>query len=98
MPTGPKRPQHEIDRFVKRFLAGEQAVALAKEARVSKPGFYLWVAKYKRDLLEKSKRSGMNQHDAETADKRTLIIELEQLRAENRKLRDRVLDMMVKYE
>lgn len=91
-----KRPQHVIEQAVKRFMAGEQAVALAKEYKISKPGFYLWVSKYKRELLEKSKTVNMTPKDAATADKRTLLIEIDSLKLENRKLRDKVLDMMVK--
>jgi transposase len=92
-----KRPQHVIDEAVKRHVDnGEQAAVLAKLYKVSKAGFYLWVKKYKQDLLDKSKRSGMSQADAKTADKQALIIEVQALKLENRKLRDKVLDYMMK--
>lgn len=90
------RPQATIDEAVRRFMAGEQAVTLAKYYKISKPGFYLWVKKYKEQLLEKSKRQGMTPHDAEVSDKRTLIAEVQSLKLENHKLRDKVVALMIK--
>ncbi len=91
-----KKPQHVIDKYVKRYMAGEQATSLAKEAGVSKPGFYLWIQKHKQQILKQAKTAGMTPADAATADKRELLIELEQLRLENRKLREKVVAMMIK--
>lgn len=91
-----KRPQHEIDTAVKRFLDGESAAVLAKLYKISKAGFYLWVKRYKANILETSKRSGMNPRDVEISDKRTLVTEVEALRLENRKLRDKVVSLMMK--
>lgn len=91
-----KRPQHVIDEAVKRFMDGEQATVLAKLYKISKAGFYLWVKKYKQDLLENSKRAGMSASDVALSDKRTLVTEVEQLRLENRKLRDKVVSLMMK--
>lgn len=92
-----KRPQHEIDQAVKRFLdGGEQAVVLAKLYKISKAGFYLWVKKYKQDLLDKSRRAGLSPDQVQSSDKRTLVTEVEQLRLENRKLRDKVVSLMIK--
>ena len=98
MPTKGKtsRPQHVIDKYVKRYLAGEQAVSLAREAGISKPGFYLWVQKHKKQLLEQSNVKNMTPADAAIADKRTILLELDQLRLENRKLREKVVSMMIK--
>ena len=98
MPTknSTSRPQHVIDEAVKRYMAGEPVTTLSKYYKISRPGFYLWVKKYKEDLLEKSKTAGMSPKDAEQADKRVLLIELEQARQENRKLRDKVVALMLK--
>lgn len=91
------RPQAEIDQAVKRFLNREaSAVSLAKQYKISKAGFYLWVKKYKQGLLEASKRSGMTPASVEKSDKQTLIAEVQQLKLENRKLRDKVLDYMIR--
>jgi transposase len=91
-----KRPQHVIDKAVKRHLEGESGVALAKEHKVSPAGFYLWVKKYKEALLEKSKRNDMSPQDAETADKRALIAEIQALKLENRKLRELAMNALLK--
>jgi hypothetical protein len=91
-----KTPQHLIEKAVQRYMKGEQAVALAKEYRISKPGFYLWVARHKQELLEKSKTANMTPADAAVADKRTLLVELEALRLENRKLREKLIATMIK--
>lgn len=91
-----KRPQHVIDQAVKRFMGGEQAVALAKEYKISRPGFYLWVRKHKEQLLEESKKANMTPADREKSDKKVLSIEIDELRNENRKLREKVISMMIK--
>jgi hypothetical protein len=90
------RPQHVIDEAVKRRMAGESVAVLAKYYKISRPGFYLWVKKYKEQLLEKSKHNGMSTHDAEVSDKRTLIAEVQALRLENQKLRNKVVSLMIK--
>ena|SRR5579859_824660 len=90
------KPKHVIDKIVKRHLAGEGADELAKECKVIRATIYNWVTAYKKALVERSKREGMTPRDAEIADKQTLIAELEQLRLENAKLRDKVVAMMIK--
>lgn len=92
-----KRPAHVIEEAVKRHLAGESATVLSKYYKISKPGFYLWVQKYKDELLEKSKHQGMNPYDAEISDKRTLIAEIQALKQEVTKLRNRLVDNLVKH-
>ena len=91
-----KFPQHVKDKVVKRFFAGEQATALAKEYKVSKPGLYQWAAKAKKEILEQQKQVNMSPEDVEHASKKVMAIELEQLWLENRKLRVRILAMMIK--
>lgn len=91
-----RRPQHVIDEAVRRHMNGESAVVLAKLNKISKAGFYLWVKKYKQNLLEQSKRAGMTPADAEHSDKRTLIVELQALKEENQKLRNKVVSLMIK--
>jgi hypothetical protein len=51
-----KHPQHVIDAAVKRHLDGESAAILAKYYGMSRPGFYLWVKKYKTARLEEAAR------------------------------------------
>jgi transposase-like protein len=91
-----KLPQKVIDKAVRRHLeGGEVGVDLAKEHKISTATFYVWVKKYKEALLESS-RHGETSQDFERADKRTLIAELQQLRAENRRLRDKIVEVMLK--
>lgn len=91
-----KRTQATIDEAVKRYMGGEQVSTLAKYYKVSRAGFYLWVRKYKEETLERSKKSGMTPHDAELSDKRTLVSEIQALKLENHKLRDKVVALMIK--
>lgn len=91
-----KRPQHVIDEAVRRHMAGESAAVLAKFYKISKPGFYLWVKKYKEQLLAQNAREGLTPKEAELTDKRVLIAENQALKLEVRKLRDKVVSMMIK--
>ena len=100
MPIKPKTPQHVIDEAVKRYLAGEQVAVLAKYYKISKPGFYLWVAKYKKEHAStpSTKTIGFDGYKdlSKVTDKATLLAEINMLRDENRKLRDRLLTSMIR--
>jgi len=91
-----KRPQHVIDEAVKRHMAGESVRVLAKFYKISVPQFYNWIAAYKQTLLEQSAKRDMTPKDAELVDKRVLIAEVQALKLENRKLRDKVVSLMMK--
>lgn len=102
MPTKGKtnRPSKEIEAWVKKHLddpTGMPVRSLAKQAHVSVPGFYNWIKAYKERLLEKSKTGNMSSKDMELAEKRNMMTELEQLKLENRALRDKVVAMMIKH-
>lgn len=93
-----QRTQETIDEAVKRHLEGkEQVTTLCKYYGVSKAGFYLWVTNYKNRVLEQSKRSGMTTEGIEKAERSELVVQVAQLQAENRKLRDRLVSLMMKY-
>jgi transposase-like protein len=95
----PKTPQKIIAQVVKRHIeGGENAEALAKEFKVSRASVYGWVTKYKNEILARSRRAGMSPLDADRADKTELIAELEALKLENRKLRELVLNSMLKSD
>jgi transposase-like protein len=92
----PKTPQKIIAQAVKRHVeGGENADALAKEYEVSRASIYGWVAKYKQDVLDRSRRDGMHPLDADRADKAELIAQIEALELENKRLRDRIIDMLL---
>jgi transposase len=92
----PKTPQKIISQAVKRHVeGGENADVLAKEYEVSRASIYGWVAKYKQGVLERSRRDGMSNLDADRADKADLIAHIEALELENKRLRDRIIDMLL---
>lgn len=91
------RPAHVIEEAVKRYMAGEQVAVLSKFYKISKPGFYLWVAKYKQAQLERARTQGMTPIAVELTDKRAMMAEIDALRQENRKLRDKLLTNMIKH-
>jgi transposase-like protein len=90
--TSPKIIAQAVRRHVE---GGENADALAKEFEVSRASIYGWVAKYKQDVLERSRRDGMSALDADRADKADLIAQIEALELENKRLRDRIIDMLL---
>jgi hypothetical protein len=95
----PKTPQRIITQAIKRHVeGGESADVLAKEFKVSRASVYGWVAKYKKDILARSRRAGMAPLDAAHADKAELIAQVEALELENKQLRDRVIAMMLKTD
>jgi transposase-like protein len=95
----PKTPQKIIDRAVKRHVEGrENADELAKEYQVSRASIYGWVAKFKQNVLDRSRRDGMTPLDADRADKADLIAQIEALELENKRLRDTVINMLLQTE
>jgi hypothetical protein len=91
-----KTPPDQIEEAVKRYMAGESVTVLAKLYKISKPGFYLWVRKCKQALLEQAARKDLKSEDAALVDKRVLIAEIQVLRLENAKLRNKVVSLMIK--
>lgn len=91
-----KTPQHVIDEAVKRHMAGESVRVLAKYYKISVPQFYNWIAAYKQELLEQAAKRDMSPKEAELVDKRVLIAENQAMKLELRKLRDKVINLMIK--
>ena len=89
-----------IARAVKRHLeGGEPASALAEELGVSRATVYLWIGKYKQEVLSRSRPVAIKSpKDLKRADRSTLIAEIEALRDENRKLRDRLVSEMLRSD
>jgi transposase len=92
-----KHPQHVIEAAVKRHLDGESVAVLAKYYKISRAAFYNWITKVKKDMLLVSDRKGMSPKEVELMDSRARMVELEHLRLENRKLKDKVFEMMVRH-
>ncbi len=89
--------QHLIDKAVENYLKETESVqAISKRLRVCRATVYTWIKKVKKAKLEIIKKSGMTPAAVEKADKRDLALENESLKAEVKKLRDKVLDLMLK--
>jgi transposase len=95
----PKTSPKIIAQAVKRHVeGGENADELAKEFQVSRASIYGWVAKYKQGVLERSRRAGMAPVDADRADKADLIAHIQALELENKRLRDKLINMLLQTE
>lgn len=94
-----KTPEHKIKEAVKRYLAREGSVEeLAKEYKVSRPGFYLWIKRYKEDLVAQAKRAGMSAESIEASDKVNLAIENQAMKVEITRLKQKLFELMDKAD
>jgi Transposase len=93
MPAKPKskRPDRhdpvEIKQAVARYKAGEAVAELAGEYKVSRPGFYAWIKRYGGQQPSKLSFSDMGGF--------TSPITIEELRAENLKLKQKLFELML---
>ena len=85
----------KIERAVERYLNGEPASTLAKEHRISRPGFYLWIKKYKEARINEAKRSNMTAASVDKAEKVDLAIENTALKSEIQKLKQKLFELML---
>jgi transposase-like protein len=91
-------PQKAIDKFLKRhFEGGESVVALSKEYKISRATAYNWLNKHREKLLEQSRTADMTPAAIEKTARVSLIAENRMLKAENGKLKNKVMAMMLKY-
>ena len=82
----------------KRHLEGDELVVnLAKELKVSRQTFYSWIEAYKKQAMANIDRVGKSKCELEKIDKAQLIAQNEMLQTENRKLRDRLVNLMIKF-
>lgn len=92
-----KNTQEDIEQAVRRYLdKGESVGVLAKYYKVSQPAVYKWISAYKEAQVAKAKTAGMDGASIERATSRDAAFVIEELKKENRKLRDRLLDLMIK--
>jgi transposase-like protein len=92
--NGPQRTQAEVDKFIKRFHAGESVAALVKEYKVSRAQAYNWITRHK----EQHKGVALTPADLEKSEKITLRARVAQLEDENKRLLNKVMAMMIKYK
>jgi transposase len=95
-------PQKLVDKFIKRHLEGAESVdALAKEYRskgynVSRATGYMWVTKFRLRMIDEKMLAGGPPEKVEKAAKTELIALVAELKAENTKLRNKVIALMMK--
>lgn len=90
-----KTPEDKIEQAVKRYLAGEPASTLAKEHKISRPGFYLWINKYKEQQVASAKRSNMSAGSIDKSQKVEMAIENNALKAEVKDLKQKLFELML---
>lgn len=89
---------------VRRYLeAGESAAKIARDFKVSKPGFYIWLRAAKQEAIRQAanappqaRGSGM-MANAELRERQVLIDQNKELQREVHKLRDKLVALMVKH-
>jgi transposase-like protein len=92
-----KHPKAIRDKAIKRHLEGGESVEkLAKYYKVTRQTLYSWLDAYKQSVLHAAERAGMSPADLEKRSKTELVAENMALKAENRKLRDRLVTMLMK--
>ena len=91
-----RHPQNIIDVAVKRHLNGESVAVLAKYYGMSRPGFYLWVKKFKDQVITNSMRADMSLQGQELADVGDLKLQVQAERAENLRLKRLCCELMLK--
>jgi transposase-like protein len=90
-------PKKLVDKFIKRHLEGGESVeALAKEYKISRASGYAWLKKHRDALLSQTMREGMSPTAIEKSDKATLVAQVQALKLENAKLRNKVVSLMIK--
>ena len=72
-------------------------VAREHKVKISRAGFYNWVTAYKAAVVKRSDRGDLTPAELERTAKADLIAEIEALRTENRKLRDRLVAEMMRH-
>lgn len=90
-----KTEETKIERAVERYLAGEAASTLAKEHRVSRQGFYLWVKRHKDARINKAKYANMTAENIDKSQKVDMAIENSALKAENDRLKQKLFELML---
>ena len=88
----PKR----IEKAVKAHLEDDKPVAdIAAALKVTRQSVYTWVADYKDKIFKKAQIAGMTPDSIEKAERSEMLVMIAQLQAENRKLKDKLVEMMM---
>lgn len=116
MPGKKIQPDEVVEQAVRRYLDGESVEALCKYYNVSTAGFYNWVRRVKKQLLQEQDKQARvkallatregkarkhvgeprtEDEAIEIVDLHQAIAQIQELKLENRKLRDRLVDILV---
>ena len=87
--------QDAIEKAVKRYMAGEQVTALAKELKVSVPGFYLWIKKAKEAAAETARKRSMSPATITAEERIAAVMTARELKQENERLKKALFNLML---
>ena len=86
----------KVEKAVKAHLEANKPVAdIAAELKVTRQSVYTWVADYKDKIFKKAQNAGMTPEGLEKAERSEMLVMIAQLQAENRKLKDKLVEMMM---
>lgn len=80
--------------FVKRCLAGESVVSVAKDAKASRAWIYVWIREFKAAVVTAAKTANMSAASIAMCDLRDLKIENSALKCEVSHLKQKVFHAM----
>lgn len=93
-----KWTEEQEEEFVKRYLAGESAASLAKEADRSRPGFYLWIKRHEARVVAESITANMNADGIEAMDIRDVRIENSAHKKEKTRLKRKLFEILLEID
>jgi transposase len=92
------KSEHIKKQAVVRRHNGESVAEIAKSLKVSNVAVYQWLEKSRKQALERSKRADMRPEDVIASDERDKDQLIRALKDENRRLRDKLGDLLINAE
>jgi transposase len=89
------KPGQSVAKFIQRHYDGEPVDALAKEYKISRATGYFWLMKHRTELLAANKDKDASPETLAKESKAVLVAEIQALKLENQKLRNRLVSLMV---
>jgi transposase-like protein len=96
-PRRPMRTEEEINRAVKRAMTGEAVVTIAKEYKVSRAALYQWIAKARDRAATAARDREIGPNGRATEDRISKELRLKALEHENKQLKQKLFDLMLKH-
>lgn len=98
MPVKSKRPQHEIDAAVKKYLQGEPVESLAKQYKVSRAGMYLWIKKARTEATHEARVRDIGKAGVDRESQINKDVLIRQLKRENDELKQKLFKLMLDHK